>query len=336
MLRAVHGMWRRVLLVLLVVLGGTGVALTSGSSSAVAAECPMPPGYVQVIQDNGVVYETVYCPPGWEDWGYEPDPGSGDTGGGEVRVCTFAGEEIPCSTAAGVWDGSCYVKPLSPQPPKEDPRWEGHEDGVIVSCVNVSDATGGACSEGGACTYTYKWIAAMPGAGPSPETVARQAVASMGLGMGQIGVTGGDPEGTGWRTVVGLPIWLWVADPGPSTTGPNTATASVSTVSVTATATLERIDWTMTTPQGVVTTTCSGPNASGTVYAASYGAQPSPTCGFQAAEVQIRGEVTITGTAHWSVEWAGAGHVGSFDMEPMSQSAQLEVIEVQSIRTGGG
>lgn len=169
MLRAVHGMWRRVLLVLLGVLGGTGVALTSGSSSAVAAEYPMPPGYVQVIQDNGVVYETVYCPPGWEDWGYEPDPGSGDTGGGEVRICTFAGEEIPCSTAAGVWDGSCYVKPLSPQPPKEDPRWEGHEDGVIVSCVNVADATGGACSEGGACTYTYKWIAAMPGPAPPPR-----------------------------------------------------------------------------------------------------------------------------------------------------------------------
>lgn len=329
-------MWRRALLILLVVLGGSGLALSSGSGPAAAAECPMPPGHVQVIRQGNVVVETIYCPPGWEDWGYEPDPDGGDSGGGDLHVCTFGGAEIPCSNAAGVWDGSCYVKPLSPQPPMDDSRWEGHEDGVIVSCVNVADASGAACSEGGACTYTYKWIASMPGSGPSPETVARQAVASMGLSMGEIGITGGDPSGTGWRTVIGLPIWLWVADPGPSTTGPNTATASVGTVSVTATATLERIEWTMTSPHGVVTTTCAGPNAPGTVYAASDGAQPSPTCGFQSTQVQTSGDITITGTAYWSIEWTGAGQAGSFAMQPMMRSTQLEVIEVQTVRTQGG
>lgn len=157
----------------------------------------------------------------------------------------------------------------------------------------------------------------------------------MGLSMGQIGITGGDPDGTGWRTVIGLPIWLWVENPGPSTTGPNSATASVGTVSVTATATLERIEWSMSTPGRVVTTTCSGSNAPGTVYADAYGAQPSPTCGFQAPQVQASGDVTVTGTAYWSIQWAGAGQVGSFGLEPMSQSTQLEVIEVQTLRTEG-
>ena len=172
MLSTTHRIWRRAMLVVLILLGGSGLALTSGSSPVAAAECPMPPGYLQVIEEGGMVIETIYCPPGWEDWGYEPDPGGEDPGGGDVRVCTFAGAENPCSNAAGDWDGACYVKPLSPQPPKEDPRWEGRDDGVIVSCVNVADSAGGACSDGGACVYTYKWIAAMPGAGPSPETVA--------------------------------------------------------------------------------------------------------------------------------------------------------------------
>lgn len=168
MLRATRRMLRRPLLVLLVVFGGSGVALTSGSSPAVAAECPMPPGYVQVISDGGIVYEAIYCPPGWEDWGYQPDPGGGDTGGGEVRVCTFAGAEIPCSTAAGVWDGSCYVKPLTAtakgRPTLARPRGRRHRQ-----LRQHRRRHRRACSEGGACTYTYKWIAAMPGAGPSPR-----------------------------------------------------------------------------------------------------------------------------------------------------------------------
>src|SRR5690606_10426606 len=83
MLRATHRTWRRALLVVLVVLGGSGLALSTGAPPSAAVECPMPPGYVQVIRQGNVVVETVYCPPGWEDWGYEPDPGSGDTGGGD-------------------------------------------------------------------------------------------------------------------------------------------------------------------------------------------------------------------------------------------------------------
>lgn len=154
--------------------------------------------------------------------------------------------------------------------------------------------------------------------------------------MGDIGVTGGDPQGTGWRTVIGLPLWLWIANPAANTVGPITASASDRGLTVTATATLERIEWTLTDARGVLSLTCSGELAAGTPYESTYRDGPSPTCGWPSSEIQYSGDFTLTGTAYWAVEWDGGSEAGTLAVDPIADSMALEIVEVQTIRTDGG
>lgn len=275
------------------------------------------------------------------------DEGGGDTGGGgggdDTRECTWRGAPISCGTATWVWYQAqgCYARVADPQPDVDHPAWDGHEpgDGVVIACIAPSTRFDFVCDAPDGCGLNINWLWAPgpPGAtGPSPIELARQALASMQLTMGQIGVTGGDPEGTGWRSVIGLPIWLWVDNPAPNTIGPITASASDSGLTVTATATLDRIEWTLTGADGVLSTTCAGPNAPGTVYEPVLGDQASPTCGWSGTQIQRADDYTLTGTAYWTVEWTGGSEIGTLDVDPIQDSIQLKVIEVQSLRTDGG
>ncbi|MBP2407301.1 hypothetical protein JOF44_000204 [Brachybacterium fresconis] len=56
----------------------------------------------------------------------------------------------------------------------------------------------------------------------------------MHLEAPEVASTPNDPDTLG---AVGLPVWLWVANPGPTTTGPNSTSATAGDVTVTATAT---------------------------------------------------------------------------------------------------
>ncbi|MCL2668931.1 MAG: hypothetical protein FWF02_14715 [Micrococcales bacterium] len=76
------------------------------------------------------------------------------------------------------------------------------------------------------------WWIPLPGR-VSREQLARQAIEQMELRAPLIGMTGGDPPHG--MQIVGLPAWLWVADPGDSTTGPITRVAEDRGVSVEAT-----------------------------------------------------------------------------------------------------
>lgn len=155
----------------------------------------------------------------------------------------------------------------------------------------------------------------------------------MQLTMGDIGTTppaGGDPS------LVGLPVWLWVANPAENTTGPITRSASDGGLTVTATATLNRIEYEMRTERQVLTTTCSGSAAAGTAFAAGMGGQNSPTCGWTGAQNNRTGSGTLTGTAYWTVEWAGGGQAGTIDVPGLDNSVPFEVSELQVIRTDGG
>lgn len=261
------------------------------------------------------------------------DPGGSGSGGGGLgsnvndEKCTnHRGEEIPCATALGTWTGQCYARAASPQPAADDPIWESRTEGVIIECVTPNP--------GGTYFIVRRyWAMSTPAPGPDPYDVAREAVASMRLTMGEIGVT--PPVGT-VPSVVGVPIWLWVANPAENTTGPITRSATDTGLTVTATATLDRIEWTLRTDRQVLSTTCAGDNADGTPFFDGAGGQNSPTCGWSGAQNNLTGSGQLTGTAYWNVTWTGGGQSGSFGIPGQARTVPFEITEVQVIRTDGG
>ncbi len=310
----------------------TTMAITvPGMSPAAAVEVPPGCWTEEYRDDQGFLQINIQCP--W-DGPVEGNP-DGVVGPGATRECTYGAHlTIECETRAGVWNGSCYVTVADPQPAREHPAWGGRTDGVILQCTGYEavradcDAVSG-CPSG----VSYVWGQGPPGSGPSPERLARQVVARMQLQMGSIGST--PPEGTS-ESIVGMPIWLWVTNPAPNTTGPITTSASSAGLTVTVTATLDQIAYSMSgTGATVAGVTCAGMSAPGTAYEPTYGASPSPTCGITAGQNQHTGSYTITGTASWTAQWTGGGQTGTIPVE-VGNSIQMEVGEVQSIRTGSG
>lgn len=154
----------------------------------------------------------------------------------------------------------------------------------------------------------------------------------MNLSMGAIGSTpptsAQDPGALG---SIGLPVWLWIANRADNTTGPIERSASDGGLTVTATGTLDRVEWTLTDANGTVvgSISCEGPNAAGTPYDGRDTAEPSPTCGFGAGLNQTPGNLTLTGTAYWSVQWQGGNQSGSIDVPAQSNEAQIRIGETQ-------
>lgn len=320
MLKSVKFRWASgVTLALVLVL----CALVLGSRNAEATEC------VPVAGPDGVV---IPCETEGEP-GNPGGPGNGGGGGGGPQECRLDGREVPCSSEFGAWDGNCYVRgAVDPVPPKGTPVWEGNDDGVIVEC-NPYECLGGPspCPD-----RTLDWAANPPAdTGPSAEELAQRAVAAMNLSMGQIGST--PPASTNNPTAVGtigLPIWLWIANRADENAiGPIASSASDGGLTVSATGTLDRVEWTLTDANGttVGAITCSGANAPGTPYDGRNSAEPSPTCGFGADLNNSPGTLTLTGTAHWIIEWQGGGQSGEIFFTPPSNSTQIRIGELQAL-----
>ena len=249
--------------------------------------------------------------------GTKPGGGGGGQSGGAPKACVNAnGDELPCRDGASWWSNSwgCYVKPLAPQPPKSDPRWAGHTDGAIYECYDPLVAAIGGIP------ITYRWAAtspAGPAAPPDPRVLAQSAIAQMRLKAVSIGIV---PEPVAGRVgIIGMPTWMWVQDPGPSTLGPITRTASAGGFSVTATAKADRIVWQM--GDGTVVT-CRG---AGTAYADSFGRQSSPDCGHTYSR---QGAYTVRATSYWTVDWSGMGLSGTIPLN-FTQTTTITMGEAQ-------
>ena len=237
--------------------------------------------------------------------------------GGTVSACTYLGDAVPCSTASGYWsnDLNCYVRPMSPPPPQTDPVWQGRTTGGIYECNGPAGVTWG---------YQF-WSAsapAGPAAPPDPAQVAQTIVTQMNLRAFSIGMV--PEEGPDIMGVVGVPAWMWVADPGEQTFGPMVRSASTGGTSVTATAKVDKIVWEMGDGGAVTCTTV------GTVFTDGQGGQKSPDCGYT---YSTQGVYTIRATSYWNVAWtSNSGATGNIPLS-FTSSRTLTVGELQVVRT---
>ena len=228
-------------------------------------------------------------------------------------VSSYSGKEVPCEEGGSWWsnDRDCYVSLADPQPPKSDPQWEGHRTGAIYECYSPALV--------GSRMYTF-WSAtspAGPAAPPDPRVLALQAIATMRLRAIGIGIV---PEArAGSIGIVGLPTWMWVANPGQHTWGPITRTASSAGYSVTATAKVQRVVWAMGDGN---TVTCT---QRGTPYADSFGKRSSPDCGHTYTR---QGTYTVRATSYWLVTWAGIGQSGTIPLD-FTRTAVITMGEAQ-------
>ncbi len=159
-----------------------------------------------------------------------------------------------------------------------------------------------------------------------PAVVAQMAVSQMALKAIEIGIV--PKNAPGFVGLVGLPVYMWTADPGPHTTGPITTTAAAGATVVTATGTLDRVVWTMGDGNTVV---CAGSNAVGTPYQTGFGADMSPTCGYRydrSSEGQPGNAWRVTATSYWTVNWAGGGQAGTIPMQ-FNTGTSIQVGEMQ-------
>ena len=154
--------------------------------------------------------------------------------------------------------------------------------------------------------YTF-WSAtspAGPAAPPDPRVLALQAIATMRLRAIGIGIVPGPRAGR--IGIVGLPTWMWVANPGQHTWGPITRTASSAGYTVRATAKVQRVVCAMGDRH---TVTCT---KRGTPYADSFSKMSSPDCGYIYTR---QGTYTVRATSYWRVTWVGIGQSGTIPLD---------------------
>jgi len=212
-------------------------------------------------------------------------------------------------------------KPGDPVPPKKKVTPDCADLGVgVIAPVGASLADLGlddaahagwirvTCRERG----DEAWMWMDPGA--NAESIARTLLARLQLQAPRIGWTPAAPGGMGY---VGVPTWLWVAEPGRLTWGP----ATIGAAGVSLTARAESVTWSMGNGEAVQ---CAN---KGTQWQRGMGAGPSPTCGYL---YEKQGTYRVTATAHWVARWSGYGRSGVIPLS-LSQERTLEVGEIQVI-----
>ncbi len=290
----------------LLAVGAVLVLILAGGTAALAdpgAECPPDTPDCTVWDDGG-------GSSGGGDNGGGGDTGGGSGTGGGSRDCRRGEEKVPCYDDVVGWfnaEDGCYYKLAEPQPP-------GGEEGrsaYLRTCGNASD---------------LQWLDDPPGGfeqRASPQELAYDALATITLRGADIRMAP-DPGGAG---LVGLPVWMWTPST-PQTWGPNTASASQAGVTVTISAQATRITWDM---GDGATVTCTTP---GTPYDPSYGARPSPDCGYagyaKPSRGQRGGKYRVTATTSWQVTWSGGGESGVIPVTRQSQTA-VRIDELQVV-----
>lgn len=256
------------------------------------------------------------------------EPGKSDgkpAGPGKKRVCEADGVTLPCSTDLGVWVShrQMWCTPIHPQPPKTDPIWAGHTDGVIKRCTRPE----GIRFPDQAMSH-LAWFPSndAPPPPPDPKQLAWKALATIHLQPITPGTTPTtleqNPNALG---AVGMPLWLWPRNPTPNQTGPTTASATEQGHTVTITAKAQSITWNLgnNTPP-ITCTTWKQPHKN---------THPNTpvTCGAQTGYPK-QGTYTITATTNWTIHWQGIGQHGTLHHTTTTQQT-LKIGELQALNT---
>ncbi|WP_432948511.1 hypothetical protein ACQPXM_13930 [Kribbella sp. CA-253562] len=268
------------------------------------------------------------------------DPGQGDkTKSVSKSGCVFEGKPIPCTTEDGFWDPSsgCYLLP------QDKPMTLGDMSKIkpgskFYRCWVLLDVVDGKPVGEARFESEIK----EPG---EPETIdprvaARQVVDDMNFVAPQLGLS---PfvQSARHEGVVNSPVWMWVTDPGESTTGPLSAHVSLGGVTIEAVGTVDRIEWSMGDGN---TVTCKGagtPFDRNSVEGKSLREVPaSPTCGHKyvkTSRCEQNGKFPVSATAYWNVHWTGGGMEGDIPLQ-FSRSTSLSVIDLRPVlvATDGG
>ncbi len=262
------------------------------------------------------------------DPGDPGDDGPKDTGSG--ASCYWDGTNqgiskpppgpVPCNSEYGYWSNSyrCYIQYVDPQPGPGDPFWEGVyiEEGAVYQCYQPQTDL-----------LIWIWAADPPpnsGAGPTPREVALIAIDDMKLTAINIGIAPKAEDGS--VGLVGMPVWMWAAEPGEHSWGPITASASAGGITVTATARVHKVTWDMGDGTSV---TCTKP---GTPYKPAYGDQKSPDCGHvytRSSSSKPGRKFAVRATSDWVIEWEGAGQAGTIRLNGLVREAQIAIGEAQ-------
>jgi len=239
--------------------------------------------------------------------------------------------EIPCQGDLGWWSNSsqCYKRLSNAQHPA--PQGKDPAVGAWYDC----DKTVSLCDRGittcnGPFTFSEWLLTPPPGVVTlTPGQAARSLIESFRLE----GITVGfapDPTVAGSKSYVGVPSWMWAANPTPLSYGPYVQSTTLGGVTITATAQVSSIVWNM--GDG---TTVACANA-GTPFVVAYGAVDSPTCGHRYARTsaaQPGGTFPITATSQWQVSWEGGGESGVIPLTTTATSA-VRINEIQSVNVG--
>lgn len=273
-----------------------------------------------------------------------PNPG-GNTGAPVAFTpgptsCSYQGQPVPCETNDGWWSnqpGNCigYVR-LAP-PAEQSPPPPGESAGVGAWYLCTAYCPPGA-NAGRDCFGATFW-SDVPPAGITTYTPA-QAAALLVKSFQLAGITIGmapedkthtdDPVGTAAyrRTWVGIPVWLWVANPQPLTFGPYSKSATLGGVTVTATAQVQSVTWSAGDGQSV---TCGAGTAFDETAMQDELASDSPTCGFRYQKTSGDGTFTVTATSHWVVQWTGGGTDGTIAAPTVQSATPIRVGQLESV-----
>jgi hypothetical protein len=286
------------------------VAIVLGAASPVLA-AGTPGSGVQCPPNDDTCVVSVGAP-GAPGTGGGDGGSSSPSGGAPTCFWPITHQPIACHSVDGWWSTTyeCYFQVSVPQPPADSPVWARHfPTGVVydTTCPDTSPGTGGG----------WMWLATPPdgfgGGGPTPADLAARAVKQLPIAGPDIQMAPG-PGKTG---LVGLPVWMWTQR-APLTWGPTSATAAVPGLAVTATATAQKIVWSMGDGNSV---TCASP---GTAYDVALGGGTSPNCGYvydTSSRAQPGGKYVVTATTTWAVTWVGGGQSGALTVTRTSTSA---------------
>lgn len=267
---------------------------SAGASSAPPGKCPTGDGR------NGVIYV---------DCALIQDPGSStspqpiaevDSG---PRICRFGAREIPCTSYAGTWDGTCYAMAADPQPAREEPIWEGRSDGVIIACTPFPCLVTTGSFIPDCPTRTDYWSPAAPVVVVDEADIARRALAQLDLDPITLGMAP-KPNLADPNVLIGAPAYFW-AEGGPPAIGPLSTTVTEQGITITLNATMDTV--TYDTGDGA-TLTCTRDQVA--TAPTNMTLQGTPDCGHR---WESSGTYTLTATSNWTITWQGPTQNGTVD-----------------------